>query len=333
MLTIGKLGRGQEAYYLDKVAEGAEDYYTGKGEADGLWIGDAAEELGLHGKVGPDQLKAMLTARNPADGEPLLGMRGVPSKGAVPGFDLTFSAPKSVSLLWALGGPVPAAEVSHAHQRSVEAALDYMQREACWTRRGAGGAEFVKGNGYLAAAFRHRSSRAGDPQLHTHVLIANATKGPDGRWTRLYHPAIYAHAKTAGYIYEAQLRHELSQSLGVRWQEVRNGIAEIEGFADSHLREFSTRRTQILEAAGPDASARARQVANLTTRTAKEPGLSRETLRQRWAAKAREIGLHGETIEAALHSGRPRRGPHGLNGRAVRPCGHGGASPTSSAAT
>jgi len=305
MLTIGKLGRGQEAYYLDKVAEGAEDYYSGEGEAEGLWIGDAAEELGLYGKVGPDQLKAMLTARNPIDGEPLLGVRGVPSKGAVPGFDLTFSAPKSVSLLWALGGPVPAAEVSHAHQRSVEAALDYMQREACWTRRGAGGSEFVKGNGYLAAAFRHRSSRAGDPQLHTHVLIANATKGPDGRWTRLYHPAIYAHAKTAGYIYEAQLRHELSQSLGVRWQEVRNGIAEIEGFADSHLREFSTRRTQILEAAGPDASARARQVANLTTRSAKEPGVSGETLRQRWAAKAREIGLHGETIEAALHPGTP----------------------------
>ncbi len=216
MLTIGKLGAGQERYYLDKIAEGAEDYYSGEGEAEGRWMGDAAEELGLYGEVDPDQLKAMLTGRNPVDGEPLLGMRGVAGKGAVPGFDLTFSAPKSVSLLWALGGPVAAAEVSHAHRRSVEAALDYMQREACWTRRGAGGSEFVKGNGYLAAAYVHRSSRNGDPQLHTHVLIANATKGPDGRWTRLYHLAIYDHAKTAGYIYEAQLRHELSRSLGVR---------------------------------------------------------------------------------------------------------------------
>ena len=76
-----------------------------------------------------------------------------------------------------------------AHHRSVDAALHYMQREACWTRRGAGGAEFVKGSGFLAAAFDHRSSRNGDPQLHTHVLVANATQGPDGRWTRLYHPA------------------------------------------------------------------------------------------------------------------------------------------------
>jgi conjugative relaxase-like TrwC/TraI family protein len=305
MLTIGKLGIGQENYYLDKVAEGAEDYYSGEGEAEGRWMGDAVEELGLDGEVGSDQLKAMLTGRNPVHGEPLVGMRGVPSKGAVPGFDLTFSAPKSVSLLWALGGAETGAAVSHAHDRSAEAAIDYMQREACWTRRGAGGSEFVKGNGYLAAAYVHRSSRNGDPQLHTHVLIANATKGPDGRWTRLYHPAIYDHAKTAGYIYEAQLRHELSRSLGVRWQEVRNGIAEIEGFADEHLRAFSTRRAEILEAAGPDASARARQVANLTTREAKEKEVTRESLRERWQAKANEIGLDCAEISRSFEPNAP----------------------------
>lgn len=305
MLTIGKLGISQENYYLDKVAQGAEDYYSGEGEAEGRWMGDAAEELGLDGEVGPDQLKAMLTGRNPVDGEPLVGMRGVPSRGAVPGFDLTFSAPKSVSLLWALGGAETGAAVSRAHGRAVEAALGYMQREACWTRRGAGGAEFVKGNGYLAAAYVHRSSRNGDPQLHTHVLIANATKGPDGRWTRLYHPAIYDHAKTAGYIYEAQLRHELSRDLGVRWQEVRNGIAEIEGFADGHLRAFSTRRAEILEAAGPDASARARQIANLTTRKAKEKDITRESLRERWQAKSNEIGLDCAEISRSFDPDAP----------------------------
>jgi conjugative relaxase-like TrwC/TraI family protein len=121
MLSIGKLGRGQERYYLDKVAEGAEDYYSGEGEAEGRWMGDAAEELGLDGRVEADQLRAMLTGRNPLDGEPL-GMRAVPGTGPVPGFDLTFSAPKSVSLLWALGGPVAAVEVSEAHRTSVQAA-------------------------------------------------------------------------------------------------------------------------------------------------------------------------------------------------------------------
>ena len=299
MLTIGKLGAGQERYYLDQVAEGAEDYYAGEGEAQGTWKGDAARELGLEGEVGADQLRAMLTGHDPASKEPLLGMRGVPSgRGAVPGFDLTFSAPKSVSLIWALGGPETRAAVLAADERAVDAALAYMQRQACWTRRGAGGAEFVPGNGYLAASFRHRSSRAGDPQLHIHVLIANATKGPDGRWTRLYHPAIYEHAKTASYIYEAQLRHELTQSLGVDWQPVRNGIAEIEGFKDEQLRRFSTRRAEILAAAGgPEASARARQVANLATRRAKDYDVSPRELRQRWAERAAEVGLDRQTIE------------------------------------
>ncbi len=241
----------------------------------------------------------MLTGMNPTTGEPL-GLREVGGRGPVPGFDLTFSAPKSVSLTWALGGPEAAAEVAAAHQQSVEAALTYMQRNACWTRRGAGGAEFVQGNGYLAAAYRHRSSRNGDPQLHTHVLIANATKGPDGKWTRLYHPAIYDHAKTASYLYEANLRHELSRRLGIEWQEVRKGIAEIEGFTDEWLRTFSTRRAEILEAAGPDASARARQIATLTTREAKERELTTETMRERWQTRASEIGLDREAIEATF---------------------------------
>ncbi|HEY5815157.1 MAG TPA: MobF family relaxase [Solirubrobacterales bacterium] len=235
MLTIGKLGVGQERYYLDKVAEGAEDYYSGEGEVAGEWVGDAARDLGFDGEVGADQLTAMLTGRNPVDGEPLLGTNGVPAKGGVPGFDLTFSAPKSVSLLRGTGGPVAAVEVSEAHREAVQAALSYMQREACWTRRGAGGSEFVKGNGYLAAGYLHRSSRNGDPQLHTHVLIANATKGPDGRWTRLYHSGIYEHAKAAGYIYEAHLRHELARRLGVQWVRTQPEDATGVG-ACAHLR-------------------------------------------------------------------------------------------------
>jgi conjugative relaxase-like TrwC/TraI family protein len=295
MLSIGKLGAGQEAYYTAKVAEGAEDYYSGRGEAEGYWLGSAAVELGLHGKVDADALTAMLTGRHPATGEPL-GLRHVAGRGPVPGFDLTFSAPKSVSLAWAFGGEGAGAEVVEAHRASVAAALDYIEREACWTRRGHGGREFVHSNGFIAAAYRHRSSRAGDPQLHTHVLVANATRGPDGRWTRLYHPAIYDHAKTAGYIYEANLRHELTRRLGVRWREVANGIAEIEGFDPEHLRAFSTRRAEILAATAPDASARALQIATLTTRKAKDRDLTEESLRERWCSTAEAIGLDRETI-------------------------------------
>jgi conjugative relaxase-like TrwC/TraI family protein len=297
MLSIGKMGAGQEGYYLDKVAEGAEDYYSGEGEAEGYWLGDAASDLGLVGEVGCDQLTAMLTGTNPASGEPL-GLRHVEG-GAVPGFDLTFSAPKSVSLTWALGGPPVGAEVKEAHAAAVDAALGYLQRQACWTRRGAGGREFVHGNGFLAVGYVHRSSRAGDPQLHTHVLIANATFA-EGRWTRLYHPAIYDHAKTAGYIYEAHLRDELTHRLGVRWQEPNNGITEIEGFDPDHLRAFSTRRQQILEAAGEGASARARQIATLATREAKDRDLTTESLRDLWREKATQLGLDRDAIRAPM---------------------------------
>jgi conjugative relaxase-like TrwC/TraI family protein len=122
MLSIGKLGVGQERYYTEKVAEGAGDYYSGEGEAEGYWIGSAAADLGLAGKVDPEGLTAMLTGRHPTSGEPL-GLRQLAGRGPVPGFDLTFSAPRSVSLTWALGGEGAGAEVTAAHRASVAAAL------------------------------------------------------------------------------------------------------------------------------------------------------------------------------------------------------------------
>ena len=304
MLSIGKLGAGQHNYYLGKVAEGAEDYYSGEAEAEGYWLGDGAEHLGLDGKVEPDQLVAMLTGRSPVDGEPF-GLKNAPGREPVPGFDLTFSAPKSVSLTWALGGHPVSGQVKEAHAAAVAEALGYLERQACWTRRGRGGHEFVPGNGFLAAAYVHRSSRAGDPQLHTHVLIANATKGPDGRWSRLYHPAIYEHAKTASYIYEAHLRHGLTQRLGVEWQPVVKGIADIKGFRKEELRRFSTRRAEILEAAGEGASARSMQVATLATRKAKDRDLTTESLREAWRTNGAEVGLDREAIGARLGHERP----------------------------
>ncbi len=298
MLSIGKMGAGQEGYYLAKVAEGAEDYYSGQGEAEGYWLGDAAEDLGLQGKVDPDQLVGMLTGTNPASGEPF-GLQHVAGRGPVPGFDLTFGAPKSVSVIWALGGEGAAAEVKAAHAAAVEAGLDYLQGAACWTRRGKGGREFLKGNGFLGAGYVHRSSRAGDPHLHTHVLVANATFA-EGRWTRLYHPALYEHAKTASAIYEAHLRDELTRRLGVGFKGVRNGIAEIEGFEADHLRHFSKRRLEILEAAGPDASADALQVATLATRPQREAEAEGETMRERWRREAEEIGLTRDAIRSTF---------------------------------
>ena len=100
----------------------------------------------------------------------------------------------------------------------------------------------------MAAAYRHRMSRAEDPQLHTHVVAANMARGADGRWTALDGTPIYQHAKAAGFLYQAHLRAAVRERLPwVRWGPVRNGMAEIEQIAPEVLREFSTRRRQIEE--------------------------------------------------------------------------------------
>ncbi len=118
MLSIGKMVAGAEEYYLGIVAEGKEEYYTGAGEAPGTWIGGGTATPGLSGQVGPADLRAILLGLSPNDGTPLSTRRG----GSIPrvaGFDLTFSAPKSVSVLWGLSDPVTSAAVRVAHDRAV----------------------------------------------------------------------------------------------------------------------------------------------------------------------------------------------------------------------
>jgi conjugative relaxase-like TrwC/TraI family protein len=189
VLSIGKLAAGQAKYYLDQaetrvdvaqsVGQGVEDYYLGPTEARGQWIGSAAREFGLDGGVAPEALRRVLAGLDPRDGAPL---RSSSSPARVAGFDLTFSAPKSVSLLFGLGGPELRSFVRKAHDLGVLEAVGYLERSAAAVRRGHGGAIVEEASGLVAAAFRHRTSRAGDPQLHSHVLVANLGRGLDGRW-------------------------------------------------------------------------------------------------------------------------------------------------------
>src|SRR5215203_5956094 len=121
------------------------------------------------------------------------------------------------------------------------------RRSDTWSarRRGHGGAMVEEASGLIAAAFRHRTSRAGDPQLHTHVLVANLGRGVDGRWSALDGRRLYAQARAASFIYQAVLRGELSQTVGVAWTPVRRGIAEVGGVPKPVLRVFSRRRAEI----------------------------------------------------------------------------------------
>ena len=307
MLSIAKMVSGAEEYYLGVVASGREDYYLGAGEAPGVWLGHGSATLGLRGQVGPGPLRVLLAGFSPTGQR--LTSRPV-GAARVTGFDLTFSAPKSVSVLWGLSDPEVSKAVRRAHDGAVVEALGYLERHATVARRGAGGTRRIAAGGLVAAAFRHRTSRSGDPQLHTHVLVANAVCGEDGRWSAPDARLLYFHARTGGFVYQAALRARLVQSLGVSFGPVTNGAAEILGVTDDVLRLFATRRAAIeaaLESRGLH-SARAAQVASLATRPAKhrlEATLATESLADAWRRKAQELGIGPDELRRALGRARP----------------------------
>jgi conjugative relaxase-like TrwC/TraI family protein len=308
VLSIGKLAPGQHDYYLDTIARGTEEYYTAEGEAPRRWTGRSVRRLGLAGEVTAEDLGAVLSGRAPDGSERLVAAQG---QSRTPGFDCTFSAPKSVSLLWALGPPEVSRHVREAHDAAVDAALAVLEDEASRARRGRGGLVQVDAEGFVAAAFRHRTSRAGDPQLHTHVLVANlAHVAGENRWTALDARPLYAWAKTAGYLYEAQLRAELTRRLGVEWTQPVRGIAEIAGIPKPMLRHFSRRRQQVeahLAEVG-FTSGKAAQVATYATRTAKDRSTSSLSLWMEWRERAEALGLDEDQL-ATVWAGTARYHP------------------------
>ena len=301
MLSIGKLtGPGSERYYTVSVASGREDYYAGKGEAPGYWIGGATDLLAETDRpVGEQELAAVMNNRAPSGGQQL---RAAPTARSVCGFDLTFSAPKSVSVLFGIGDEHVARQTREAHDAAVADALGYLERRACWTRRGKGGRETVKGKGFIAAAFRHRTSRAGDPALHTHVVIGNLTQRDDGQWTALDARHLYRQMKTAGYLYQAALRGQLTERLGVQWTVVERGAADVLGVSREVIEHFSRRRAEILDhmLERGEHTARAAHVAALDTRRRKQRDVPVDRLREEWQARAAEHGLGPAELQATL---------------------------------
>lgn len=295
MLSIGKLSPGRADYYLDTVATGAEEYYLGSGEAPGRWVGRGALRLELSGEVGARELRQVL-AGGDGSGSHLLASQG-PER--MPGFDCTFNAPKSVTLLFALGSDEVGRHVSAAHDAAVDAALAVLETEACRVRRGRGGANVLPGDGFVAAAFRHRTSRSGDPHLHTHVVVANlARSASDGRWSALDGRQLYAWCRTAGFLYEAHLRAELTGRLGVTWEPVRNGIADVTGIPRRVIEHFSQRRHQITDRMAEVGSAggHAAQVAAYATRQAKDTTVPYAALKAWWTTRAAKVGLDDQML-------------------------------------
>lgn len=307
MLSIGKIASGQGRYYLDLARE---DYYFSGGEPLGNWHGNGAKALGLKGTVMRADLERLFTGFGP-DGATLVQNAG--KKTHRPGFDLTFSAPKSVSVLWSQTADSKTRRaIQDAHAAAVAAALAYIEDAAGFSRRGKEGKEVVRAS-MIFATFEHGTSRALDPQLHTHALAINAAIGADGRFGTLEGHAVYEHKMAAGALYRTELAHQLLTELGL---ELRQGETsfEIEGVPEPLNELFSKRRDQIekeLKSHGLE-SATAAAFANLATREVKDVVPPRQELFEAW----RKIGsshLRDEQVRFLFTRRPPLKEAHNLS--------------------
>jgi len=232
--------KGVEAgrYYTERLP----GYYVDGGEPPGRWWGTAAQDLGLSGEIDADDFLAVMAGRDPVSGGDL---GRAYRDGSVRGYDATFSAPKSVSVLFAVGDDQIREQVTEAHDQAVEAVLGWVEDHAHTRLRQHGHIMHVDAEGIMVGVFRQHTSRRLDPQLHTHAVIANKVRGPDGRWLALEARPIICDQRTLSALYHAGLRAELTRRLGVEWEVPENGIAEIAGVPEEVRAEFSQRTSDI----------------------------------------------------------------------------------------
>ncbi|MEO5665937.1 MAG: MobF family relaxase, partial [Nocardioides sp.] len=274
--------------------------------------------------------------RRPQDERELSGFIAKASRQgstAVAGFDLTFSPVKSVSALWALAPLDVAAEILAAHEAAVTDTLTWLEREVAFTRLGRGGARQVKVRGLVAASFTHRDSRAGDPDLHTHVAVSNKVRSEDGKWLALDGRILYAAKLTASEHYNTRLEAELIARLGLEFAERddltpgKRPVREVRGVSTTLSKFWSRRRADIKARQAQMAAEFQRtfgrlptpvealwqaEQATLETRDAKHEPRSEREQRAMWRAEADEImGDPAEVDE--MYARAVRRGHVGVS--------------------
>jgi len=286
-------------YYTERLPS----YYLDGGEPPGRWWGQAADRLGLDGQVEPDAFLAVMAGHDPGTGNDLGRRFG---EGSVRGYDATFSAPKSVSVLWGLGDDLVRQQVAEAHDTAVESVLGWVEDHAHTRLRQQGHIMHVDAGGLIVGVFRQHTSRRLDPQLHTHAVIANRVPAPDGRWLALDARSMMVDQRTLSAVYHAGLRSELTRRLGVAWETPEHGIAEIAGIPKPVLEEFSRRTSDIdrrlrvkLDRFAknfqrePTEKERWQQEreAVLESRPAKRHGVSIDDLRAEWDQRTLKLGI------------------------------------------
>jgi conjugative relaxase-like TrwC/TraI family protein len=322
MLGIHRIRSDRALYYLSDLAR---ELPLPPAPGPGTWSGSGAAAIGLEGVVHPAAFEALLEGRHPGTGRRLGSGRST-----VAGLDLTFSAPKSASVVFALGGGDTARRVVAAHDDAVSAALAYLERHAVGARRRVGAERPVlPTTGVVAGRFTHGVNRNHDPHLHSHVVMANLVHGSDGRWGACDARGLVAHAGAASALYDAHLRRELNRALGVRWSQTPGKTKEIEGVAAALLGEFSSRRADIRRHQHETGvrSAHGRRIAWAVTRGTKEAAPAFDLLAAEWRRRARHAD-RADPLSVAL-PGRPIPGRAAVDEHAFAavlvPMAHGGA--------
>ena len=284
----------------------------------------AAERARIRTEVGREFFRSE-HGREPADARELAATIAKHSRSktnAVAGYDLTFSPVKSVSVLWAISDQKTAAVIERAHQAAIKDALNFIESKALFTRQGTNGVRQVDVRGLIATAFTHRDSRAGDPDLHTHVAVANKVQTLDGKWLAIDGRPLHKAVVSASETYNTALERHLVDALGVRFEERPNEdarkrpVREIVGVDPELNRRFSKRRAsvedrrKVLAAAfqathgrppTPVETIQLSQQATLETREAKHEPRSLAEQRETWNREAVEVLGTPQRVKQMVH--------------------------------
>jgi conjugative relaxase-like TrwC/TraI family protein len=300
MLSIAKITPAHASSYY------AQDNYYSKetGLEQSAWFGKLALEMDLRGQVDSTTFAKLVAGRDPHTSKELVNRASMHSGKMRAGVDLTFSAPKSVSLC-----ALQDNRVTKAHRAAVDATLKVLEQEFAFVRRGKD-RQLVKGEGLAIAKFHHDTARQAsrsqipDPQLHTHCVVLNIAKAADGKVLSVFNDAFYDHSKLIGLIYQNELAKEL-KGLGYQIRTTRHQTVEIDGYSEDALGEFSKRRKQIL-AQGVSTQKEAR-VAVLNGRVSKSEEISRSSLKTQWLERCAELGIKHPAPRVSL--GTPAQAP------------------------
>lgn len=284
------LVKGDNQYAAAHYFSAADDYYHKDNL--GEWQGEGAERLGLEGAIEQAELARLLAGRLP-NGQKIPASFDPESKQRRMGIDLTFSAPKSVSMQALVAGDK---EVTAAHDLAVKKTLEHVEQLAQARRKVKGKSMRERTGNMVIGKFRHEMSRGKDPQMHTHAVVMNMTQRADGKWRALFNDDLYLVQHEMDAIYKGHLAHELRE-LGYEIRVLdKEGNFELDHISRDQIEAFSSRAKVIEEALAKDGKTRAdataleKQIIAMATRPKKDER-DKELVKQYWVTKSRELHI------------------------------------------